>query len=125
MSRTETIVGTTALADIFISVITNSENFISQEVIDSDVILPFSNNCLKLRKFNMKPSEFTEVNELEYFIESVQHDPWNSGPFYFFNIKHFLVKKSGQILCLGDCYSWVKDPLLKYPYDKSNGTMNI
>ena len=55
-------------SDQELHVITNSENFISQEVIDSDVILPFSNNCLKLRKFNMKPSEFTEVNELEYFM---------------------------------------------------------
>lgn len=125
MSRTETLVGITALADNFVSVITNSENFISQEIINSDEILPFSNTCLKLRKFNIKPSEFVDVNELEYFIESVQHVPWASGPFYFLNIKHFLVKKSGQTLFLGDCYSWVKDPLLKQPYDKSNGTMNM
>jgi hypothetical protein len=125
MSRTETIVGVTALADNFISVITNSEKFISSEIVVSDILLPFSNTLIEVRKFNLKPSSFPDINECEYFIESLQHNPWASGPLYFFNIKHFLVKKCGQTLFLGDCYSWIKDPLLQHAYDKSSGSLNI
>lgn len=124
MSREDTVIGLNKRAENFVDFIKNSERFISQQSIQSTIELPFSGNFINFNKYSIH-CENNDFNTSEFFIENVQCSPWRSGPIFFFNLKHFIIKTSGEIVFIDDCYSWIKDPLLKTFFDKSNGLLNI
>jgi predicted small secreted protein len=122
--RTEQIIGFTKKAQNFIQTIKNSKYFSSISEITLVKELPFSNQPLTGIIIDVQPTG-PEVNQREYFVQKIQMTPWSYGPMYFFHFEHFIEKKCGQIISLGECYSWVRDPLLLTEYDQAEGTFNL
>jgi len=122
--RSEQIVGFTAKAENFIKTMKTRTEFISLCSFQMDEVLPFSNEHLQGFIIEVKPS-YPSVNRREYYIQKVQMVPWSSGPMYFFHFEHYLEKHEGQVINLGDCFSWVRDPLLTTEFDTKEGTFNL
>lgn len=122
--RTEQIIGFTKKAQNFINTIKESKNFISISEISLGEVLPFSQETLQGIRIDVKP-KYPDVNKCEYFVQKIQMSPWSSGPMYFYHFDHFIEKQCGQIISLGQCYSWVKDPLITTEYNEEEGTFNL
>lgn len=62
----------------------------------------------------------------EYILkETVQVDPWSSGPMIFTHLKAVLIKNNGQEIDMGELFSWMFDPSLKNEFDYSTGRYYI
>lgn len=53
--------------------------------------------------------------------ETVQANPWSSGPMFFTHLVGKLVKECGQELEMGPYFSWMVDPSLENEYDNATG----
>jgi len=121
--REDKIIGLTFRAQLFQEKLLKEHKIIRQEIINIQQ-LAFSDDYLQGLKFWVEPS-MPEVNAEEYYEEVLQFDPWCSGPFYFTCFKHVLVKKANQVLELGKCYEWYKDPMIESLFDVKLGCHNL
>ena len=123
MSRSDQYIGLTNKAKQFLQHIKDSKNFIKEEYVEIGS-QAFNSEPLMGIKIWVKP-DIPSVNVEEYYITNIQEDPWSSGPMYFCNLKHFIVKASGQVLELKECYSWYNDPMIPHQYNIEAGSKNI
>jgi len=54
-------------------------------------------------------------------VETVQAEPWSSGPIIFTCLKGILVKESGQELDTGEYFQWMLDPSIENEFDHETG----
>ncbi len=121
--RSDQEIGLTERARIFLGKLKNSDEFIKEEFIILDSYA-FSDQKVMGKKIWINPD--SKVNKEEYFEETIQFIKWSSGPMYFTCLKHIIIKEmNSQILELGNCYEWTKDPMITREFDYKLGAYNL
>jgi len=113
MSRTDQFVGLNKSADDFIQYILDEYNTSDdlypqwyKMIEDNDTLCGVGNSGIIIDI----PLYNDLVNKKYTFKEVVQCVNWSSGPIYFTHLKMYMYKKSGQIIDMGEYYSWIQSP---------------
>lgn len=121
--RSDQVIGLTARAKVYIENLRKSDRFIREEKIE---IGNFAFDEQKVVGVKIYLKSQYSANKEEYFEEIIQMEPWSSGPMYFTCLKHVIVKEmNSQVLELGKCYEWTKDPMIEGEFDYSLGAYNL
>lgn len=123
MARSDKFVGLNRKGHNFIKTLESEGKVVKRETYEMGR-LAFMDERMNGVIIYVKPNN-PDVNESEFFIEKVQHNPWHSGPIYFTCFQHYLQKKCGDTIDFGLCYQWIRDPLLDGAYDIEEGSFNI
>lgn len=120
--RSDQEIGLTDRAKIFLNTLKENGKIIREEKVDI-AEYAFSENKVVGVKIWIEPEY--NANKEEYFEETLQTVIWSSGPMYFTCLKHVIVKQmNNQVIELGKCYEWTRDPMVKY-FDPKIGAYNL
>lgn len=127
MSRTDQHIGLTSDAIRFLNLLRKNETKVLFEKI---ILLDRNETLTGCVVYGERATVFYDdeksVNEKTEYTENIQSIPWSSGPMYFTCINKKLYKKSGQIIDIGNLFTWVLNPMVKHKeFDKERGHFYI